>query len=282
MMDRRVDLHIHSTASDGCWTPGELVQQVERVGIELFAVTDHDNISSLREARELACNRGLAFLPGVEISSKLDGTLIHVLAYGFDPADLQLAEFLQRNEQILHDYDDQSIAMLLDAGYKIDMHAYHRYTWDRRRGGWKALNFLIDMGLCRDVHSFFGELFVGDLTLHFPEFPSIEEVIQISRQANAVPIWAHPGGSLRGVGMPEADRAFTHMVEAGLAGIECYSHHHDAEWTHRCLAWAERYDLLVTGGSDSHGGFAGRELGRPEIYLSDLRLGELTGWMDAS
>jgi predicted metal-dependent phosphoesterase TrpH len=272
----RVDLHIHTTASDGCWSPEQLVEQVERVGIGCFAVADHDTIGSVERAHVLARARGLEFVRGVEISSKLDGRLMHVLAYGYDPACEVFGRFLQENARRLSDYNDELVWMLIDAGYALDYAEYLEYRWDRHRGGWKSLNFLIDKGLCRDVHSFFNELFVEELAVHFPEFPPPAEVVGLILEADGIPVWAHPANSLSKNGQnPPADdeEIVARMVDAGVQGLECFTCHHDDEWTRRCLEWAARYDLLVTGGSDSHGGFVGRQLGRPVVHLDDLRLG---------
>ena len=274
----RVDFHIHSTASDGRWTPEQLVQQVRQSGIGLFAVTDHDTIGSVAQAEALACDGGLAFLRGVEISSKVDGRLMHILAYGFDLTNESLRQFLVANKARLENYDDALLQILIDAGYEIDLAEYDAYSWERRRGGWKSLNFLIDKGFCGDVHGFFDKLFSGDLRVTFPNFPSPAEVVQVIQQAGGIPVWAHPANSLskNGEHAPEDDEAVVAMmVAAGIEGLECYTCHHDPEWTGRCLAWAARYRLLVTGGSDSHGGFAGRRLGRPEVYWDDLLLGPI-------
>ncbi len=274
----RIDFHIHSTASDGCWSPDQLVEQVQRAGIGCFAVADHDTIASVERAGFLARERGLGFLRGVEISSKLDGRLVHVLAYGFDPAYEAFARFVAENEKRLRQYDDELVQMLIDAGHQLDYAEYLAYSWDRRRGGWKSLNFLIDKGLCRDVDSFFNELFVDDLEVRFPGFPAPAEVIGVILEAGGTPVWAHPATSLSHNGQylaADDEETVARMVEAGIRGLECFACHHDQEWTRRCLEWADRYDLLVTGGSDCHGGFAGRRLGQPVVHLDELRLGDL-------
>jgi predicted metal-dependent phosphoesterase TrpH len=278
LKDRRVDLHIHTTASDGRWTPPALIEALQKIGVSLFAVTDHDTIESVAAAESLAREAGLAFLSGVEISTKVDGRLMHVLAYGYDPNHAPLVDFIRQNEARLQAYDDELLQRLVDAGYDLDLADYERYTWDRRRGGWKSLNYLIDRGLCHDVHSYFSELSVGELEVDFPDFPAPEEVIPLIRRAGGVPVWAHPATSLSRDSRyrPEDDeRIVAQMVGCGIEGLECYTCHHDDAWTARLVAWARRYDLLVTGGSDSHGGFVGRQLGRPEIFLAQLRLGRL-------
>lgn len=275
MSNPRVDLHLHTTASDGCWSPGQLVEQVLQAGVGCFAVADHDSVGSVPQAAALARERGLAFLPAVEVSSKLNGRLVHILAYGIDLSIQAFHRFLNSNEAILQGYDDSSIRMLIDAGYPIDYADYEGYSWNQGRGGWKALNYLIDKGFCGDVRSFFGELFADDLQLSFPEFPPPDQVVRLIQQADGVAVWAHPGQSLRSGAGQESEQVMAEMVEAGIEGLECFSQYHDTAWTRRCLQWAHHYDLLVTGGSDCHGGFVGRQVGHPEVYLDDLRLGTL-------
>lgn len=274
----RIDLHIHSTASDGRWTPEELVEQVQREGIGCFAVADHDTVGNVLHVEALAQERGLAFLRGAELSSKLNGRLMHILAYGFELDHEFFGELVHANEKLMDAYNDSLVQVLIDTGYELDYSDYLDYSWDRRRGGWKSLNYLIDQGLCRDVRSFFDELFVGDLEVVFPDFPRPDTIVEAINAAGGVAVWAHPANSLskKASYSPQDDEAVVaQMVEAGIQGLECFTCHHDAAWTERCLDWASHYDLLVTGGSDSHGGFVGRQLGQPVIHAYQLRLGPL-------
>jgi predicted metal-dependent phosphoesterase TrpH len=271
-MDLRTDLHLHTTASDGRWTPERLVDEVQRVGIGLFSVTDHDSLASLAETADKVKGSSLLFLPGVELSARLNGQLYHLLGYGFEPTEQRLAAFVKSNGARLHRGSDDAIQLLADAGYPISLDDYAAYTWDRRRGGWKALNFLIDQGLCRDVHSYFSELFGGGLIHPEPDYPSPEKVIAAISQAGGVVVLAHPGATFyNGVDAGRLDE----LVEMGMAGVECYSFHHDDLTTRFFLEYCDSRDLLVTGGSDCHGGFAGRALGVPLVRANDLRLGKL-------
>jgi predicted metal-dependent phosphoesterase TrpH len=271
-MDLRADLHLHTTASDGRWTPQQLIKEVQRVGIGLFSVTDHDSLGGLAETAARVQGSGLRFLPGVELSARLNGQVYHLLGYGFEPAEPRLAAFTKSNGARLHGASDDAVKLLAEVGYPISLDEYASYTWDRQRGGWKALNFLIDRGLCRDVHSYFSELFGDGLVHPEPDYPSPERVIDIVRQAGGVVVLAHPGANFYN-GLDA--RRLEELVEMGLAGVECYSFHHDAETTCFFLEYCDSRDLLVTGGSDSHGGFAGRALGVPPVYANDLRLGML-------
>lgn len=273
-MDRRVraDLHLHTTASDGTWSPERLIAEVQRAGIGLFAVTDHDSLGSLTEAAERVRGSGLRLLPGVELSARLNGQLYHLLAYGFDPMGPELTAFVAANGARLAGAGDDAVQMLSEAGYPISLDDYAAYTWERGRGGWKSLNFLIDQGICQDVRAYFDRVFAGELAHPQPEFPSPEEVIAVARRAGGVVILAHPGALFyNGVDEDLLDQ----LAEMGIDGVECYSFHHDDATTRRLLEYSHRRDLLITGGSDCHGGFAGRPLGMPPIWVDDLRLGVL-------
>lgn len=271
-MDIRTDLHLHTIASDGRWTPEELVERVQQSDIGLFAVTDHDSLGSLAATAECIRGRGLRFLPGVELSARLNGQLYHLLAYGFDADDPALKALVGANNARLLNSSDEAVRLLRGVGYPISLDDYDAYTWDRRRGGWKALNFLIDWGFCRDVHSYFGELFSGELAHPEADFPPPEDVIAVVKQAGGVVILAHPGARFyNGLDTRRLDE----LVELGLQGLECHSFHHSRESTRWFKDYCRSRDLLITGGSDCHGGFADRALGVPPIYDGDLRLGIL-------
>jgi len=270
----RADLHIHTTASDGRWTPREVVERVRAAGIGLFAVADHDAVDHVRPTAQEAHRAGLSFLPAVEISARLNGTGVHILAYGVDPDHPDLRRLVEANRRLLDWANEETLRRLARAGYPIDLEAYAAYRHDPSRGGWKALNYLIDLGLCRDVRDFFDRLYVDPYRPPDPEFPHPAEVATVVRAAGGVPVLAHPGMSLRKQGVtPET---LTPFLESGIAGLECYSPYHDPRTTQACLAFCVRHDLLITGGSDCHGGFAGRQLGVPPVHLEDLRLGPLT------
>lgn len=269
----RADLHIHTVASDGCWDPEQVVAQVRAAGIGLFAVADHETVANVGPTAEAARRAGLSFLTGAEISAQMNGTAVHILAYGIDPAHPGLNELLQANLERLNWVNEETLRRLADAGFPIDLQAYAAYPDDRSRGGWKGLNYLIDLGICRDVHDFLERLFVPPIRPPMPDFPQVGDVAEIVRAAGGWPVLAHPGMSLRHQGITED--TLRPFLEMGIAGLECFSSYHDEPTTRTCLDFCARHNLLVTGGSDCHGGFAGRRLGRPPVRLEELRLGPL-------
>ena len=269
-MDLRADLHLHTTASDGRWPPEELIDKVQRAGIGFFAVTDHDSLGSLAETAGLVRGSGLRFLPGVELSSRLNGQNYHLLAYGFDPENKGLRELVSTSNSRLAGSSDEAIRLLADMGRPVSLEDYASYSWDRRRGGWKGLNYLIDLGICQDVHEYF-RMF-DEIGHPQAEFPLVAEVVDCVRQASGVVVLAHPGASFyNGVDVERLDL----LVEMGVGGLECFSFHHDEATTRGYLQYSRSRNLLITGGSDCHGGFAGRAIGVPPIFADYLRLGSL-------
>jgi predicted metal-dependent phosphoesterase TrpH len=267
----RVDLHIHSTASDGRWYPEQLVEQVAQTGIGLFAVADHDTVDSVRPAEHLAVERGLSFIRAVEINATIEGQNVHILGYGITPEDPGLQELLTYNRDKMHEVDRRSIQKLIDAGYAVSHEACEAYENDPSRGGWKALNYLIDEGICSGVKDFFGRLFAGDMAIQFPDFCAPDEVVRTIHGAGGIAICAHPSFAIRNSNETLLDK----LVDCGVAGLECYSPYHEADAIVRFVQFCRERGLLITAGSDCHGGFVDRALGQPEAYLEDLEIGPL-------
>ena len=158
-MSVRADLHIHTTASDGTWTPAELIAEAQKQQLGLIAVTDHDSVANVAEAMTLAAAAGITVLPAAEICSTKEDLSFHILGYGIDIHNKQLLELMQHNEALLEQKDVDSIHLLARDGWPVDEAEFTRYTYDRRRGGWRALAYLIDKGLCTGVGDFFKRIF---------------------------------------------------------------------------------------------------------------------------
>ncbi|MEM5770438.1 MAG: PHP domain-containing protein, partial [Bacillota bacterium] len=269
----KVDLHIHSTASDGSWRPQELVAEVDKAGIGLFAVTDHDTVASIIPVQQWAAEAGLVFLPGVEVSTTAGGKSFHILGYGIDPGAAALQQLLRHNTELLERVDHDSIRKLIAGGFAIDYAEYCAYRHDPVRGGWKSLSFLIDKGFCRDVQDFFTNLFTVERGLDFPAYPPPAEVVGAIHAAGGVAVLAHPGSDFHGAALEETLERLGHEE---LDGVECFHPGHDEATTRRVLAWCRAKGLLITGGSDCHGSFVPqRRLGVPPVRLDQLRLGKL-------
>ncbi|MEG0798452.1 MAG: PHP domain-containing protein [Acidaminococcaceae bacterium] len=270
MKSQQVDLHLHTTASDGTWLPQELVAAVQLAGLGSFAVTDHETVANVAATQKYAQEAGLNFVPGVEISTTEGQHSFHILGYGIDITNQHLLELLAHNENLLAQKDEDSISKLIKQGWPLSLNTFADYRYDRRRGGWKALNYLQDLGLCVDVRDFFNRIFTADNDLGFPVFPTMNETIQTIRQAGGVALLAHAASDFHGPGL---DATLLQLASQPLDGFECYHSGHSQEDTATLVRYCHERGLLISGGSDCHGTFVpGRHLGEPLIFLEDLVL----------
>lgn len=250
-----IDLHAHTTASDGSLSPTELVEKAHALGLAALAVTDHDTLAGLAEARAAADRVGLDLVPGVELSVEDDGGRFHLLGYGFNPEDAALADTLitlrrsraARNAQMAQKMAELSLPVTMDdvraeAGEDAQVIARPHFA-----------RALIKKGVVGTVAEAFEKYLSTGKPLYLPkEVLTPRDAIALIHAAGGVAVMAHPGL----VPLDEsalADRVARLAEDDGLDGIEAlYSQHSPAD-TDRFLALAARLGLLTTGGSDFHG-----------------------------
>lgn len=270
----RVDLHIHTTASDGTWTAEELIAEAVKKQIGVLAITDHDSVGNVQEGRRLAKDNGIRFLEGTEINSTKAGINFHVLGYGIDIEHPRLKELMAHNIYLMEQIDIESIALLEQAGWPVSVKEFVKYTYDRRRGGWASLAYLIDKKLCTGVNDFFKRIFTKEHELGFPEFPSISQVINTIHEAGGLAICAHAASGFHGPGL---EQVLALLQEEAFDGYECYHSNHSEEDAQRLRQLCQENNLYITGGSDCHGSFVpGRYLGQPQVKLEQIKLPLLT------
>lgn len=267
-MASRVDLHLHTKASDGALRPAELVEAATLIGIRIMAVTDHDSVDGIAEAQAAASGLAIEVIPGIEISTNLNGDEIHILGYWLDAGDLSLQKALRR---LREDRFAQAKAMVERLG-ALDC----PLEWDRVMaivnggsvGRPHIAMALLERGYVASVNEAFSR-FLKRGGPGYVEGPKLlpQEAISLIREAQGVPSLAHPiivGASDYHLDLP---RLLPLMVEAGLGGIEVYYKGYTSEITASLLAVAGRHQLVPTGGSDFHGGgvVADAELGGVEV-----------------
>ena len=250
-----IDLHAHTTASDGSFTPTELVEAAHGLGLGALAVTDHDTLAGLGEARAAAQRVGLDLVAGVELSVEDDGGRFHLLGYGFDPANAALAETLTTLRRSRAARNDLMAARMSEMGLPVTMDDV------RAEAGEDALviarphfaRALIKKGIVGSVAEAFEKYLSTGKPLYLPkEVLTPCDAIALIHGAGGVAVMAHPGL----VPLDEAafDARVTSLAQKdGLDGIEAYYSQHSQADTDRFLALATRLGLLVTGGSDFHG-----------------------------
>ena len=273
--DRYVDLHLHSYYSDGTMSPEEIVRTAATNQVGLIAITDHNVLTASRELKALFNSYDISFINGVELDSIDQGTDIHILGYGVDIDKESFVSFVKRNREIL---DDISIRLITDMekDYEyISLEDFKAFSYDRRQGGWKALHYLVAKGLTEKLRDGFVIYNQYGITNDSGEYPSIQEVIEQIHAAGGKAVLAHPGVSIKELDPQLFRDKLLSLLQHGFDGIECYYPTHTEEIRGVCLSVCQERNLLITTGSDCHGGFGYSGIGELKITLDQLELGEL-------
>jgi predicted metal-dependent phosphoesterase TrpH len=262
-----VDLHSHSTASDGTFAPADVVRLAKESGLVGLALTDHDTIAGLSEAAEAAKQLGIDFLPGIEISCEVPKpATMHMLGYGVDINSEPLKEL---TSQLMAGRDDRNpriIRRLNELNVAITMEEVEQQAGGDVVGRPHIAAVMLRKGYVSSIKQAFDKyLATGGLAYFDRDRPTPKRGIELIRQAGGLPVLAHPP-QLRTENDAQLERTVKDLADLGLAGIEVIHSDHDAGWVERCTSLAERYGLLKTGGSDFHG-----------TNKKDIRLGVANG-----
>ncbi|HZF87686.1 PHP domain-containing protein [Streptomyces sp.] len=265
----RIDLHSHSTASDGTDTPAELVRNAAAAGLDVVALTDHDTTRGHAEAIA-ALPPGLTLVTGAELSCRIDGVSMHMLAYLFDPEEPAL---LAERELVRDDRVPRAkgmIAKLNELGVPVTWEQVARIAGDGSVGRPHVASALVELGVVATVSDAFTQDWLADGGRAFVGKHETDpfEAIRLVKGAGGVTVFAHPAAAKRGRTVPES--AIAEMAAAGLDGIEVDHMDHDPDTRARLRGLAKELGLLVTGSSDYHGSRKTCVLGEyttdPEVY----------------
>lgn len=249
-MSGEVDLHMHSTASDGILAPAKVVAAARRAGLSAIALTDHDTMAGVPEAIEAGADAGVSVVRGVELSAHDGPTEIHILALHVakpGPLEETLSGLRAAREARARKIVDQ----LANLGVHVDYDAVMTQAADGSVGRPHIARAMIAAGAVRDTREAFDRyLGAGRPAFVQKERLEVKEAIALAQSSGALAIWAHPGGDCRR-GRLEP------LVEMGLDGVEIRHPSHSAEDVKRISALAEFFHLLPSGGSDWHGAHDG-------------------------
>jgi predicted metal-dependent phosphoesterase TrpH len=241
-----VDLHIHSTVSDGTLTPEQIVAEALRLGLKTIAIADHDHVAATAAAQEAAEGR-LLVLPAVEISTELDDTEVHILGYMMDCTNSILLQMLSRVRESWEHRAQEMVRLLRELGAPIQYEQVQRLSGGGSVGRPHVARALVECGMVGSQGEAFRLYLRRGRPAYVPRYKfTPTEAVDLVRQAGGAAILAHPGLC--------RDQAIVNRVLAlGIDGLEAYHTNHTAGETKRYLEMAARHGLLVTGGSDSHG-----------------------------
>ena len=256
-----IDLHAHTSVSDGTETPAGLVAAAVDAGLDAVAITDHDATTGWQEAFDAARGTGLTVVPGLELSTQLDLASVHLLGYLVDPGHPGL---VAETERIRAERLDRARSMV--ERISVD---YPDLTWERVQqhttpgatvGRPHIADALVDLGHVPDRSAAFRSILHWQGGYYRPhEAPPPIEGVRLIAAAGGVPVIAHPGAA----GAPRVltDEVMRRLVDAGLGGLEIAHRDNRPEQLPRLRALADRYDLVRTGSSDYHGAGKPNRLG---------------------
>ncbi|MFO7840779.1 MAG: DUF2061 domain-containing protein [Fidelibacterota bacterium] len=244
-----IDLHTHSTCSDGTLSPDGIIKQAIRKGCEYISITDHDNIDHMEKLKKVP--RSVRYIPGVEISAEFPGTL-HILGYGFNPGHGELKTTLKELQDARARRNGSMIAKMAERGFHISMKELLEEAGGETVGRPHFANLMLKKGYVASYQEAFDKYLAKGMPLYMDKKRlEPEEAIRLIREAGGIPVMAHPYQTgMEGERLEELVKELTGM---GLMGIEAYYSKHSKEQTAEYLYLAKKFSLFVTAGSDFHG-----------------------------
>jgi predicted metal-dependent phosphoesterase TrpH len=248
------DLHLHTQFSDGTYSPEEMVSQARLHGLGALALTDHDTVEGCPRAAAACENAGIEFIPGTELTAEQDGNELHILGYLIDIQNPRLLSEIGKFQHVRQNRIREMVARLNHLNVPLRVEAVFELANCRAPGRPHVARALVQAGLCASLDEAFERFLKKNRPAFVPKFKmSAAVAIELIHQAGGVAVMAHPG-------LNRTDQVIPGMVEAGLDGIECFHTKHSPTTSEHYLEIAERFHLLVTGGSDCHGLSKGRPL----------------------
>jgi hypothetical protein len=249
------DLHIHTNHSDGVFSPAAIVAMAKTQGIETLAITDHDGTDGVAEAMTAGAALGIRVIPGIEISVINAGGNMHILGYNIDLANPAFKSAVETMRQRRADRNQRMLVAFKTLGIAMTEEEVRLFCYTDYMGKPQMAQVLKAKGLVADVREAFKseQFFRSDVLRQIRrEKVSPAEGIGIIRVAGGVAVLAHPK-TLR-LGLSDLDLKLKELVGYGLGGLECYHSEHSPEEIQNYLGLAKKYGLIVTLGSDFHGG----------------------------
>jgi 3',5'-nucleoside bisphosphate phosphatase len=248
------DLHLHSHFSDGTYAPEEVAAQALRCKLSAIALTDHDSVEGCAATAQACAAAGIEFIAGTELTAEQDGNELHLLGYFVDTQNGRLLTQIARFQAVRQNRIREMVSRLNKLRVPLSADAVFALANCRAPGRPHVARALVKAGLCGNLDEAFERFLKKNRPAWVPKFKmSAGEAIDLIHHAEGVAVLAHPG-------LNRTDEVIPDLVEAGLDGIECFHTKHSTATSEHYLGLADRFHLLVTGGSDCHGLSKGRPL----------------------
>lgn len=248
-----IDLHIHSTASDGSLSPVEIIETAEKAGLRAISITDHDTVEGSAEALRHQHSSGVEVLPGIEVSVGFDPGTMHILGYLIRLDDLSLRQALKDVQKGRAGRNLQIVKKLQDLGADISHDEVLKVSGGGQTGRPHIAQVLVKKKVVQSIDEAFSKFLKKGRPAYAERYRLLPvEAIQTILQAGGVPVLAHPF-TLNSKTEGGLDRIVAELKQDGLKGVEVYYPSHGPDLTAQYERIAHRHGLLVTGGTDFHG-----------------------------
>ncbi|MFZ5472032.1 MAG: PHP domain-containing protein [Myxococcota bacterium] len=243
-----IDLHSHTTASDGQYAPHELVALAAQAGVTVLAVTDHDTVAGLGACQSAAAARGLRLVNGIELSAFINDREVHILGHFIEPGDARLGGFSAFLRTEREKRMERMVEKVCSLGFPVTMEEVRTLAGDAHLGRPHLARVMVERGFCADTKEAF-DRYLGDGRRAYVDRYRLsgQEAIALIRGAKGAATVAHPGTS-------KLERSeLASLAAVGLAGLEVYHSDHSPSVRQKFLTLAQELDLVPTAGSDFHG-----------------------------
>lgn len=266
----KVDLHTHTTASDGALSPKELVREAKARGLECIAITDHDSTNGIEEAMAEAESLGIMVIPGIEMSTDIPRAEVHVLGYFLDYRDQEFQQILEQLRDGRRERAERIIEKLAGMGMNISWERVQKVAGKGSVGRPHIAQVMVETGYVSSLTEAFAN-FIGRNGPAYAERYKLTpvEAVSLVRRVKGLPVLAHPAEIIT------VDRLLPDLIGAGLVGIETYYSDYSPETVEMLIGLANEYGLVPTGGTDFHrhgnGGYGPRHPGDTWVPWESVR-----------
>jgi hypothetical protein len=241
------DLHLHTNLSDGTFTPEELVVQAQKHALACISLTDHDTVEGCARAAAACGPAGIEFIPGTELTAEHDDIEVHLLGYFLDTHNRVLLAEISKFQVVRKQRIYEMVSRINELGLPLQVEAVFTLANCESPGRPHVARTLVKAGLVRNLDEAFERFLKKGRPAWVPKSKmSARQGVDLIHQAGGLAVMAHPG-------LNRTDDIIPALVAAGLDGIECFHSKHSTAMSARYIEMAEKFDLLVTGGSDCHG-----------------------------
>ena len=243
----KVDLHLHTTASDGALTPAQLVQEAKAQGLECIAITDHDSTNGIEEALDEGRRLGVQVIPGIEMSTDIPRAEVHVLGYYLNYHDADFQGTLQQLREGRRDRAEKMVAKLAAMGLRVPWERVLEVAGQGSVGRPHIAQVMVEKGLVASNKEAFSNYIGRNAPAYVERYKlTPAEAVSLIRQVEGLPVLAHPAEVIR------LHSLLPDLMAAGLVGVECYYSEYSPEVVEGLVAVADEHGLIPTGGTDFH------------------------------